>query len=109
MHKHEIDSNVWSLEMMSVSSDWRKECGQDIRTFHIDVHGSNNPPESPAHLTIGLGAMCLKAHALGAHAFQSVQHFSVSLEAALSAALENLDLLPANQFVRVVKLGENTG
>merc|ERR1712007_177248 len=90
--------------MMNITSEWRNQFGRDAPMLHIDVHGCCDPPDSPAHLTIGLGAMSLRAHALGAHSFQAVQLFGTSLQSHLSAALESLRLPQDHGLVRIVTI-----
>merc|ERR1712061_150517 len=63
----ELDSNPWCKEMITLASQWREQFqhDQEPTILHIDIHGSQNPPDSPAHITVGLGAMCVRARKQG--------------------------------------------
>ena len=54
--------------------------GRKLKTLHIDVHGCQDPPTTPSHLTIGLGAMCFHAVDLGdTDAFKDAVFFGEAL------------------------------
>ena len=98
----ELEGNAWFGQMLAIADLWRLGHGPERPLLHIDVHGCRNPPESPAHLTVGLGAMCLKAHEAGGEALDRVRAFGAALEAELGAALADLRLKPHGDLVRVV-------
>lgn len=102
----EVETNPWFQEMMSLSMQWREHYGENSTSLHIDVHGCRNPPESPAHLTVGLGAMCLHAYE-NPEALAHVKAFSISLETELTTALAGLRLEPKARLVHVAILTGN--
>eukprot|EP00438_Fugacium_kawagutii_P004065 Skav200556 [mRNA] locus=scaffold2256:71431:72795:+ [translate_table: standard] len=67
----ELHQNTWFQQMTRAlehmqrqERDFLTQLNGKLETLHVDVHGCQDPPTTPSHLTIGLGAMC----------FHSVDH-----------------------------------
>lgn len=70
--------------------------------LHVDVHGCQDPPNTPAHLTVGLGAMCFRAMDLGdAAALRRAVAFGRQLRRELSGTLRSARL-PGTAQVAVI-------
>jgi len=107
----ELDTNVWFQHMLTAARCWQTEFGSTGTILHVDVHGCRDPPQTPSHLTIGLGAMMMQAAEKGeARAEENVQIFGEALEAELGAVLETMKLKPKSKLVRVIPTsGETCG
>ncbi|CAJ1338709.1 unnamed protein product [Effrenium voratum] len=60
----ELTTNTWFQHMVKARRQW----GAASLALHVDVHGCQDPPRTPSHLTIGLGAMCLHKGESGSNA-----------------------------------------
>jgi len=99
----ELSSNSWYQQMLSTAMYWRELFGHVKATLHVDVHGCRDPPDSPSHLTVGLGAMRVQAERCGGpEGLARVDAFGVALETELSAVLAGLRLKPRAKLVRVL-------
>jgi len=99
----ELATNPWYQQMLSTAMCWRELFGQAKPTLHVDVHGCRDPPGTPSHLTVGLGAMKLQAERCGGpKALACVEAFSAALELGLYPVLAGLRLKPRAQLVRVL-------
>jgi hypothetical protein len=104
----ELPDSEWHQLILSTASPWRRLQA----TFHMDVHGCQDPPASPSHLTIGLGAMLQKAEgfAEAALVMGQVEALGEALQAELPHVLASI--IPfkehAAQLVRIVPHRENS-
>lgn len=90
---------------------WRTNLGQSAATLHLDVHGCRDPPSTASHLTVGLGAMTIKAESSGVpKRVVRVEAFSKYLSQALTPVLMSLRLRPRVQEVMrvMVPTAKNT-
>jgi len=84
----ELSTNRWHTLMRGVLLPWHK------MSLHIDVHGCKNPPFTPSHLTVGLGAMLQRAERSGSQEeVAKVRAFGRSLKSDLSIMLSNMSSL----------------
>lgn len=65
LEEGELSTSAWAADVDCVHGAWRERCGGATRALHLDVHGCRNPPDSGAHLTVGLGAMAARAEQEG--------------------------------------------
>eukprot|EP00446_Apocalathium_sp_SHHI-4_P030199 CAMPEP_0177244902 /NCGR_PEP_ID=MMETSP0367-20130122/50164_1 /TAXON_ID=447022 ORGANISM="Scrippsiella hangoei-like, Strain SHHI-4" /NCGR_SAMPLE_ID=MMETSP0367 /ASSEMBLY_ACC=CAM_ASM_000362 /LENGTH=615 /DNA_ID=CAMNT_0018696767 /DNA_START=55 /DNA_END=1902 /DNA_ORIENTATION=- len=93
----ELPSNPWFNQVLGAAKSWRLSGASGM--LHVDVHGCRNPPATPSHLTIGLGAM----HANVKHSGdkRALVVFGAALETELTAVLRELPLQPKATLVRV--------
>lgn len=99
----ELAGNPWHQQMLRTAASWRASGGQDISMLHVDVHGCRDPPHTPSHLTVGLGAMLTEARSSGdAERVSRVKAFGEALEVELTAVLNSMRLWPRVQLVRVI-------
>ena len=77
----ELQLNTWFQQMAQALEHCQKMTFEEQQeALHIDVHGCQDPPSTPSHLTIGLGAMCFHAVDLGdTEAFQDAVFFGEAL------------------------------
>ena len=106
----ELNQNAWFQQMSRALQQMQGQSDKDaLETLHVDVHGCQDPPNTPSHLTIGLGAMCFHAVDLGdddqfAHAVHFGDRLFEEFQAVLSKA-DNGRLRPRAQLVRVAAPG----
>jgi len=99
----ELAENSWHQQMLSTAASWRACLGQDVSTLHFDVHGCRDPPHTPSHLTVGLGAMLTEARNSGvADRVACVKAFGEALEHELTKVLTRMRLWPKVQLIRVI-------
>jgi len=94
----EVWANPWFQAMQGVARDWRLAFGHGIQMLHVDVHGCQDPPTTPSHLTVGLGAMQECATRLSMD-FSELAVFRDALHAELTAVLDRLGLAFENGAV----------
>merc|ERR1712217_501402 len=95
----ELFRNPWFRQVLALTDGW----GPEHKTsLHIDVHGCRDPPGTPSHITLGLGAMHQAAER-GQSSFTvaHVEAFGMALATELKRALHNMDLRPHVALVRV--------
>lgn len=104
----ELAVNRWFQHMIGAVNGWRLGLGPDTAMLHIDVHGCRDPPGTPSHLTIGIGAMCLHADSKAdKDAFELANAFGKALEAELAGVLSKISrLYPRAELVRVSAPGQ---
>lgn len=109
----ELELNLWFQEMRNCSDCWRamRACSDDAVVapvasaglLHVDIHGCRDPPSTPSHMTIGIGAMLRRAEssptAISSHI---VRAFGDLLESKIVEILASLQLAKAAPLVRVV-------
>lgn len=83
----EFLTNQWHKLMRVTATGFLRAFDSSL---HVDVHGCRDPPETPSHLTIGLGAMLLRAECDGPAAVARVEAFGAALKAELSAEVVSL-------------------
>merc|ERR1712227_1144559 len=83
--------------MLRVAATW-----QGVERLHVDVHGCRDPPHTPSHLTIGLGAMLTHAQMNGTEQNSRVIAFGQALEEEISAVLTPMRLRPRAELIRIV-------
>jgi len=99
----EVLQNPWFKHMAKIADQWQGPSGQNKPTLHVDIHGCKDPPATPSHLTVGLGALRREADAGRGIVFtRSVDAFAASLESELGAVLSGMDLRPRATLVRVL-------
>lgn len=99
----EVSNNEWFKLMLDTTMAWREDLGQTVPTLHVDVHGCKDPPATPSHLTVGLGAMMRKAEGSGKpRKIARVQQFGKLLERKLDQVLSSVPLQPRALSVRVI-------
>jgi len=99
----EVAENYWFKTMLNTAQCWRQSLGEDAATLHVDVHGCRDPPHTPSHLTVGLGAMMTYAEKSGlADKVARVFNFGQALEVELTAVVTSMHLSPQVQPVRVI-------
>mmetsp|Transcript_789 Transcript_789/g.1972 ORF Transcript_789/g.1972 Transcript_789/m.1972 type:complete len:390 (+) Transcript_789:81-1250(+) len=86
----ELETNSWFRHMRSKAEMWGPEA------LHVDVHGCQDPPNTPSHLTIGLGALCFRALETqktgNLEAFDSAMRFGQALCEELTLVLQKAHL-----------------
>lgn len=102
----ELNQNLWFQQMSKALQRMQTPDGRYLETLHVDVHGCQDPPNTPSHLTIGLGAMCFHAIDLGdSELFEWALHFGDRLhdefQQVLSKASTSGRLRPRALLVRV--------
>mmetsp|Transcript_19656 Transcript_19656/g.42783 ORF Transcript_19656/g.42783 Transcript_19656/m.42783 type:complete len:476 (+) Transcript_19656:90-1517(+) len=95
--RKEVLQNPWFLQMSRLAASWSSIDADmsPLPTLHVDVHGCKDPPESPSHLTIGLGAMREEAESKGNFTgltISRVEAFGAALKVELGTVLSGLDL-----------------
>jgi hypothetical protein len=99
----ELANNAWHQQMLSTAASWRGKFGQHVSMLHVDVHGCRDPPHTPSHLTVGLGAMLAEARNRGStEDVARVKVFGEALEAELTKVMASLRLWPRVQLLRVI-------
>jgi len=99
----ELDGNPWYQQMLKTAKQWRELKGAEVSLLHLDVHGCKDPPDTPSHLTVGLGAMRIQAERTGSDKeLERVEVFGKALETELGPVLAELKLQPRAKLVRVV-------
>ncbi|CAE7242237.1 unnamed protein product [Symbiodinium pilosum] len=102
----ELETNSWFQQMLKTSAAWKVKFG-DLEVLHVDVHGCQDPPNTPSHLTIGLGAMCFHAIDQGdTDSYQDAMRFGHALCRELSDILAKAQgLRPRAALVRLAAPG----
>jgi len=99
----ELAQNPWHQLMLRTAVSWRTSLHQDVSMLHVDVHGCRDPPHTPSHLTVGLGAMLTEARNSGVPERVSlVKAFGEALEEELTKVLTSMRLWPKVQMIRVI-------
>jgi len=103
----ELGMNDWHQHMVNTASEWQANHGNGRAMLHIDIHGCKNPPHTPSHLTVGLGAMLRRAERNDDDKERELAlAFGSALRAELSEAIGQLEnLQPSAQLVRVIVPG----
>ncbi|CAE7229121.1 unnamed protein product [Symbiodinium sp. CCMP2592] len=103
----ELPKNPWFQEIRKLSETWSLKFGIDLEMLHVDVHGCQDPPNTPSHLTVGLGAMCFHAIDLGdADAYEDAICFGNAVCRELSQVLAKAEgLRPRAALVRLAAPG----
>ena len=104
----ELETNSWFQQMLKTSAAWKAKFG-DLEVLHVDVHGCQDPPNTPSHLTIGLGAMCFHAIDQGdTDSYQDAMRFGHALCRELSDILAKAQgLRPRAALVRLAAPGRD--
>lgn len=85
----EVWDNPWFKTMQGAAQDWRMAFGSGVQMLHVDVHGCQDPPATPSHLTVGLGAMQECAARLSLD-HEELMVFRDALQAELTIVLDRL-------------------
>eukprot|EP00439_Symbiodinium_sp_Y106_P074607 s2805_g14.t1 len=103
----ELQKNAWFQQIRKLSETWSLKFGIDLEMLHVDVHGCQDPPNTPSHLTVGLGAMCFHAIDLGdADAYEDAICFGNAVCRELSQVLAKAQgLRPRAALVRLAAPG----
>ncbi|OLP78442.1 hypothetical protein AK812_SmicGene41381 [Symbiodinium microadriaticum] len=103
----ELKKNAWFQQIRKLSEAWSLKFGMDLELLHVDVHGCQDPPNTPSHLTVGLGAMCFHAIDLGdADAYEDAICFGNAVCRELSQVLAKAQgLRPRAALVRLAAPG----
>lgn len=115
LHQSEVRNNPWFSRIRILTSGWKHLYEQ---TLHVDVHGCKDPPSeserdraagpcTEAHLTIGLGAMCARAHAVDSAEFDKVAAFGKDLVARIEADMVGWGLSKGVPCARAVIPGKD--
>ena len=92
----ELQTNSWFQQMLRASQAWSFKFGPDLEALHVDVHGCQDPPNTPSHLTVGLGAMCFHASDLGdTDGYENAMCFGHALCKELGQVLAKAEALQA--------------
>eukprot|EP00930_Biecheleria_cincta_P094520 TRINITY_DN8569_c0_g1_i2.p1 TRINITY_DN8569_c0_g1~~TRINITY_DN8569_c0_g1_i2.p1 ORF type:complete len:720 (+),score=102.82 TRINITY_DN8569_c0_g1_i2:30-2162(+) len=102
----ELPGSPWFREMASLVNEWRNRVESEADLLHVDVHGCRNPPASPAHLTIGLGAMYRRAQLESLESVAAIEEFAAALQRELRRVIIELKLPASGELVHVI-LGSN--